>query len=48
MRPPALPPNEMELIGSTDAERLLALVGSGIGNQPRNRYLHWDQMRHRP
>lgn len=48
MRLPASPPSDLELITSIGAPRVLELVSSDIGNERRDRYLHWDEMRHRP
>ena len=48
MRIPQSPPIYGDLINSTDGKRLLELISSGIGNQPQEKYLHWDKLRFRP
>ena len=48
MRIPQNPPLYSDLLSSTKGERLLELISSGIGNQPQDKYLHWDKLRFRP
>ena len=47
MRQPDEPPPLQNLIRGRDADQMLRLVASGVGKLPRNRYLHWSQLKHR-
>ena len=46
MRMPATPPPISELL-QTWGPRIGDLLGSDAGNSPRDRYLHWSELRHR-
>jgi hypothetical protein len=45
---PAAPPPLAELLASTPAERVAAVVQADLAALPANRYLHWDQLRRLP
>ena len=47
MRQPDEPPPIQNLIRGRDPDQMLRLVASGVGKLPRNRYLHWSQLKHR-
>ena len=48
MRMPRNPKPFDELVSSYEPNNLVRLLGSDIGSLPKDRYLHWDQLRHLP
>jgi Fic family protein len=48
MKIPAPPPTLKELTEEVGSDRFFELFTLGIGPEPGGRYLHWDQLRHRP
>ena len=48
MRMPKNPKPFDELVSSYEPNDLVRLLGSDIGSLPKDRYLHWDQLRHLP
>ena len=47
MRLPDSPPSFFDLVRGRDVAQVLRLASSDIGKLPRNRYLHWSQLKHR-
>ena len=48
MRMPKNPKPFDELVSSYEPNDLVRLLGSDIGSLPKDRYLHWDQLRYLP
>ncbi|RLA41043.1 MAG: Fic family protein [Gammaproteobacteria bacterium] len=48
MKIPLEPTEYQELIKEIDPRRFLELLQLGIGPEPRGKYYHWDELRHRP
>ena len=47
MRIPDRPPPIEQLVESAESKKLFELISSAIGSIPKDRYLHWDALRHR-
>ena len=48
MRMPKNPKPLPELVASYEPSAVMRIISSGIGSQPRGKYLHWEKIRHMP
>ncbi len=48
MKIPLKPAEHQELIEEIDPKRFIELLQLGIGPEPKGKYFHWDELRHRP